>query len=247
MMRRLALPISWLGVAVAFSAAANGGTVNFSRTTVLEASGAGSELRFNLSDGTTTLEPFDKEIGDDISNEGGTTRATARQTSGFNVDSGEGAADASTFAQVAEFGGHAAKGTSSFLLTFDVIGRAETMRLTGEVEATFDAFASVAVTDASQATSLFDATVAFGLGATFPFEQTLTLQPGRYRLVAAAISNGTPSFNTSRFEVAFSIGAGDGGTAIPLPPAARAGLSGLALAALAVRNSRCGRVTSPAV
>lgn len=222
---------------LAFAPGTFAGIVDLTRATTVRISGAGSELTFADEDGTTALGPFSRELSDDISNEGGTTRAIARQTSDVAAD-GSGSANGYAVSQVAEFGGHAAEALSSFEMTFRVTNHRASLTLDGTVGASPHGAAGVTLAS-GEAGVLFEQAIEVGFPSTFYFDETVALAPGRYRLSGVANTVGTPEGGAASFQLAFTFDAnGGGGAAIPLPPALVPGLIGLTALALRLRSRR---------
>ena len=235
MCRRASLVV--VVAAMMFAAAwSHAASVFVSRSTALSASGRTSADSFDLADSLTTFGPYDNTIGDSIVvPEGGTTRAQASQQSDVaGPAAGAGFARGAAEAQVAEFDAIAAQAESSFEVVFDVLGSSELLTLSGSVDSTFDGSARVAVLPGAGGDPIFERLVGFGEQEMLTFDESLTLAPGRYSLVAEGIVTGTPAPNTADFDVMFSVS-----NPIPLPPALWAGATGLVVAWMYAR--RMGR------
>ena len=220
-----------------FATTAHAGVVDFTRTTSPRVSGAASELTFEEEDGTTALGPFSRELADDITNEGGSTRALARQTSDVSL-SGAGSATGEVESQVAEFGGNGAEGFTSFILTFRVVDEAATLQLDGSVAASQHGEAQVMLSSVGQGV-LFDGTIEQGNPTTFDFGDTFTLAPGQYSLSGSTRAIGTPEGGAASFDLTFAFDDnGGGGNVIPLPPAVAPGLVALAALAWRIKSRR---------
>jgi hypothetical protein len=220
-----------LAVVVFAPAATDAASVAVSRSTSLSASGRTTDDSFELTDSFGELGSYDNTIGDSIAvPAGGTTRAQVSQQSTVTALL-VGAATGSAEAQVAEFDAIAAQARSTFEFVFDVIDHAETLTLGGSVESSFDAEARVRLTRAGGEDPIFERLVAFGNQDDLTFDETISVEPGRYTLFAEAVVTGTPAPNSADFDVSFDLT-----NPIPLPPALWAGSVGLVVAWMYARH-----------
>ena len=224
--------VAWVLVAF-MSSSLWSASVGVSRFSSLAASGQTSQDQFDLSASFDNFGTYSDSIGDELSTgSGGVTRAQASQQSLAMAIPVSGSAVGIADAQVAELDAIAAQARSTFRYTFDVLAQPETLTLSGEVAATFDGSARVAVLD--EATQvLFERIVNLGEQDTLGMNESIVLSPGRYQLLAEAVVTGTPSPNSGSFELTYRVT-----NPIPLPAGSWAGCVGAIFALLLATRKR---------
>jgi hypothetical protein len=200
-----------LAIVAVTATSGEAGIVVTSRESSLAASGQVTGDQFDLTDSSTSLGSYDNTIGDSLpgANDGGTASASASQTSNITATSIAGQQTGSASAQVAELDAIAAQAQSLLDVAFDVVGLPEAVTIQGHVESTFDAAARVTLSDAGG--TIFERFVDIGSQDRIEFDESLTLEPGSYTLVAEARVTGTPAPNAADFEMTIAH------AVIPLP------------------------------
>lgn len=211
---------------------ASGAAVLLSRQSDLRASGVSAAGEYSMSNGSGDAADFADTLRSD---EAATARSMADQQSAPRVDGSGGLAGASAEGAASAFvdrdeSDAFAEAESTFDLVFRVEGAPALLSIDGALAAAGDGSAAVRVYEMDSGDSPVSEEVN---GDEFALNRTAVLAPGTYGLSAFAFARGSSGEGTAFYSLEFTLqDAGNPGPVpMPLPPAAVAGLFGLAAVA----------------
>ena len=222
---------------------ASGAAVLLSRQSDLRASGVSAAGEYSLSNGSGDAAHFADTL---LSDEAATARSMADQQSAPRMDGSGGLAGASAEGAVSAFVDRDeidafAEAQSTFDLVFRVEGSPALLTIGGALAAAGDGSAALRGYEVDSGDSPVSEEVN---GDEYSVNRTALLSPGTYGLSAFAFARGSSGEGTAFYSLDFTLqDAGNPGPVpMPLPPAALAGLFGLAaVAGLKLRRRKAAQ------